>query len=206
MKGTILCFGDSNTYGYDPRLGGEGRFPEDVRWTGILKKTFQCRVENYGVCGRCIPCTDFQIRYARAQLQDGLDREAPIWIWIMLGTNDLLQGRNVTAPDVALRMKAFLESLMDTGRNLLLIAPPKMQPGAWVAEERLVRESQKLGVEYRKVAEELGIRFVDAGQWEIALTFDGVHFSEEGHRMFAQEIAKAERQHLGGNNYVSKNE
>jgi lysophospholipase L1-like esterase len=38
------------------------------------------------------------------------------------------------------------------------------------------------------VAGELGIAFLDAGQWEIALAFDGVHFSEEGHRMFAQNI------------------
>jgi lysophospholipase L1-like esterase len=106
----------------------------------------------------------------------------------MLGTNDLLQGRNVTASEVALRMKCFLEAVIQTNPNVLLIAPPNMQPGAWVTEERLVRESLKLGEEYRKVAGELGIAFLDAGQWEIALAFDGVHFSEEGHRMFAQNI------------------
>ena len=32
----ILCFGDSNTYGYNPADGS--RFPENVRWTGLLQE------------------------------------------------------------------------------------------------------------------------------------------------------------------------
>jgi lysophospholipase L1-like esterase len=68
-----------------------------------------------------------------------------------------------------------------------------MRPGAWVNEARLLEESHKLGPEYRKVAEAFGIGFADAGQWEIALTFDGVHFSEEGHRKFAREMARVMR-------------
>ena len=34
MPGTIICYGDSNTYGYDPHDQMEGRYPKDVRWTG----------------------------------------------------------------------------------------------------------------------------------------------------------------------------
>lgn len=32
----ILCYGDSNTYGYDPREPLGGRYPTAVRWTGRL--------------------------------------------------------------------------------------------------------------------------------------------------------------------------
>ena len=32
----ILCFGDSNTYGYKP--DGTGRFDTDTRWTSLLQK------------------------------------------------------------------------------------------------------------------------------------------------------------------------
>ena len=32
----ILCYGDSNTYGFDPRMGAPEQLPKDVRWTGIL--------------------------------------------------------------------------------------------------------------------------------------------------------------------------
>ncbi len=31
----ILCFGDSNTYGYNPENGG--RYDDASRWTGILQ-------------------------------------------------------------------------------------------------------------------------------------------------------------------------
>ena len=32
----LLTVGDSNTYGFDPRTGGGGRYPEEIRWTGRL--------------------------------------------------------------------------------------------------------------------------------------------------------------------------
>ena len=32
----IYAFGDSNTYGFDPRMGGAGRYPKDIRWTGVI--------------------------------------------------------------------------------------------------------------------------------------------------------------------------
>ena len=37
MNGPMLCFGDSNTYGYDPRSYLGSRYPTEERWTGILK-------------------------------------------------------------------------------------------------------------------------------------------------------------------------
>ena len=32
---TVLCYGDSNTYGFNPSNGF--RYPENVRWTGRLQ-------------------------------------------------------------------------------------------------------------------------------------------------------------------------
>ncbi|MFQ9412268.1 MAG: hypothetical protein ACLR1T_16240 [Evtepia gabavorous] len=34
------------------------------------------------------------------------------------------------------------------------------------------------------MAEQLGIRFADAGKWDIPLAYDGVHLTEQGHRAF----------------------
>ena len=42
----ILCIGDSNTYGYDPRSFFGDRYPEDVRWTDNLGA---CEVINRGL-------------------------------------------------------------------------------------------------------------------------------------------------------------
>lgn len=48
----ILCFGDSNTYGYRP--DGTGRFDEKTRWTCLLQKNFGNghRIIEEGLCGR----------------------------------------------------------------------------------------------------------------------------------------------------------
>lgn len=37
----VLCFGDSNTYGYDPagmRDGTAVRYAHDVRWCGVAQR------------------------------------------------------------------------------------------------------------------------------------------------------------------------
>ena len=83
-------------------------------------------------------------------------------------------------------MQALLEQNLSS--EFLLIAPPPMARGAWVSDEELLRTSQQLGARYRLVAERLSIHFADAGEWDISLTFDGVHFSENGHFAFVKGI------------------
>lgn len=156
MAGTIVCYGDSNTYGYDPCTLMEDQYPEQNRWTGILESETKWKIENHGICGRCIPHTGSQIRFACEQLKDWQDKDAPVWMWIMLGTNDLLQEQQFTAKDTAQRMETFLKKLMaepavSSGKiTLYLIAPARMEYGAWVDEERLYQESRQLGEEYKK--------------------------------------------------------
>lgn len=193
---TIIGYGDSNTYGYDPRTGGSGRYNKAARWTGIIEKQLGYTLENHGICGRCIPHTQEQISFAREQIREWSVRDGSLEMWIMLGTNDLLQEPAFTARDAALRMAYFLRQLMKEPAvssqkiRLLLIAPPRMQHGSWVTEERIYEESAKIGCEYQKIADLVGIPMVDAGQWDIPVLFDGVHFSEEGHRNFAAGLIK----------------
>jgi len=99
----------------------------------------------------------------------------------MLGTNDLLQG---AAPEtVCGRMERFLRS--QDMEKILLIAPPPMKLGAWVPGQNLIEDSQNLADCYRDLAQRLGIRFADAGQWNVSVAYDGVHLTQEGHSAFA---------------------
>lgn len=85
-------------------------------------------------------------------------------------------------------MERFLEHLGDA--PVLLIAPPPMTAGTWVTEARLLPDSRQLAAGYRDLAERLGIRFAAAAGWGIETLFDGVHFSEAGHRVFAEKIRR----------------
>lgn len=101
---------------------------------------------------------------------------------MMLGTNDLLQG--ASAKEAAAQMEAFLNPLPPHYKHILLVAPPPMKRGAWVPTDELMNESIDLAEEYKLLAEKLNISFVDTREWNIELTFDGVHFTEEGHHSF----------------------
>lgn len=196
MAGTLICYGDSNTYGYDPRSPVSGRYGKDIRWTGILESSTDWCVRNHGVNGRCIPHNCSQIHFACSQTEGWQKENRPVWLMIMLGTNDLLQEQKSGADATGRRMEAFLQKLSETAAvrdgniTLWLVSPPVMGPGAWVTEDRICRESEKLGDLYRKIAEKREIKFTDTGKWEIPVLFDGVHFSEEGHRQFAGNILK----------------
>ena len=52
---SIICFGDSNTYGYDPRGYFGGRYNADSRWVDILATEIGWTISNMGQNGREIP-------------------------------------------------------------------------------------------------------------------------------------------------------
>ncbi len=200
MAGTIICYGDSNTYGYDPRSFLGGRYEADRRWPEILDAETDWTVINCGMNGRCTPYFLPEIENVTHRLAQWAQEKAPVWLWIMLGTNDLLHNEQLTAQAVTERMERFLKKLLacaeiapgvpgDGGTDgkicLRLISPVHLSRGEWVETDERCRESEKLDDLYEKLAKKLGISFTCAGKWDIPVLYDGVHFSEEGSRRFA---------------------
>lgn len=167
----VICFGDSNTYGYDPRSWLGGRYDAGSRWVDILAVETGWTVQNMGVNGREIPRT-----------APGFPPDTDLLI-VMLGSNDLLQGRS--PEEAAGKLERFLSGLSLPRDQILLIAPPPMQPGEWVPNRQLIDGSRTFARCCRSLAEQLGVRFADAGDWDIPMAYDGVHFTEQGHRAFA---------------------
>ena len=187
----LLCYGDSNTYGYDPRSYLGGRYPESVRWTALLRG-YGWDVINRGENGRSIPRSDGEIK---AAIQSLCRVKADI-LTVMLGSNDLLQPSFPSAEECAKRMEQFLTALLhadgwDKSREVFLVAPPPMALGTWVQDEETIAASRRLAECYENTAQLLGIGFADAGGWGIDLAYDGVHFSETGHLAFAEGIHQA---------------
>ncbi|MCD8217177.1 MAG: GDSL-type esterase/lipase family protein [Clostridiales bacterium] len=192
MPGTIICYGDSNTYGYDPRSFLGGRYTEDRRWPEMLAARTGWKVINSGKNGRCTPYFLPEIESVCSSLERWSAEEAPVWLWIMLGTNDLLHNPQLTAEAVTDRMERFLrklaerEEISDGKIQLRLISPVHLRRGQWVESDERCRESEKMDDCYRKLAAKMGIAFTCAGEWDIPVLFDGVHFSEEGNARFAE--------------------
>ena len=167
---TILCYGDSNTYGYDPRGYFGGRY--DAPWPELLGELPGFEVRNNGSCGREIP-----------RRQVAFPSNADL-ILVMLGTNDLLQGASPEAAGE--RMEAFLAAL--DREKVLLLSPPPMVRGEWVSSDGLVDASYRLSQVYRALSERLSVRFLDTAPWSIPMAYDGVHLTEVGHRIFAERL------------------
>ena len=179
----LWCFGDSNTYGFDPTVWYGGRFARP--WPVLLGERTGCTVRNDGENGRRIPRGEEALRRFREESQG----RASALLIVQLGVNDLLNG--ATAEETAKWMEALLTA--SAAPKKLLIAPPPLKRGTWVPTDALVAESMELTRRYRLLSERLGIPFADAGEWDIELTFDGVHFTERGHEHFARGAADAVR-------------
>ncbi len=175
----VVCFGDSNTFGYDPRSWLGGRYDADSRWVDILAAETGWTVCNWGENGREVPLT-----------APGLPADADLLI-VMLGVNDLLQGRGPEA--AAGRLERFLSGLPLDRKQILLIAPPPLALGAWVPNQQLIDASRAFAQYCQLLAERLNIRFADAGGWNVSLAYDGVHFTQRGHRAFASGLLEALR-------------
>ena len=170
----IVCFGDSNTYGYDARMLIDNRYPPEYRWVDILAKRTGWTWVNQGLNGREIP------GYVISVPED-TDLFA-----VMLGTNDILQGKDSSA--VFHRMDRFLGTLTFPPEKTLLIVPVPMIMGAWVTDESTVRYSRELSVQFKKLADKHGVRFVDTTEWGVELSYDGIHYTEAGQITFADRL------------------
>ena len=149
----VICFGDSNTYGYDPRGYFGGRYDADSRWVDILAANTGWTIYNMGQNGREIPSA-----------APNLPADTNLLI-VMLGINDLLQGCSQT--QAAERLEQFLSDISLDRNKILLIAPPPVTLGAWVPSAKLIEDSRIFARLCQTLAERMGIRFADAGKWDI---------------------------------------
>jgi lysophospholipase L1-like esterase len=198
----ILCFGDSNTWGYSPETGG--RFGRDLRWTGVLQRTLGSGffVIEEGQGGRTTVWDDpveGGNKNGLAYLAPCLESHAPLdLVVLMLGTNDVKKRFGVTAFDIGLSISRLVALVLSSssGRDwkapkLLLVAPPPLARLTAFAEmfQDGAEKSMKFGETYREIAKRFGCAFLDAGEVIASSAIDGIHFEEDGHRKLGQAIA-----------------
>jgi lysophospholipase L1-like esterase len=205
---TILCYGDSNTWGFNPRTGG--RYDFKTRWpmalAGILNKNAppedpRWRVVEEGQNGRT-SCREDWIegdRNGLRQLIPILESHKPLdAVAVMLGTNDLKTRFHATAYDIARGVQRVLEAVRssrtgpdDAAPALILICPPPLVESPVFGEifGGGVELSRQLAPYYRRFAEESGALFLDAGALIESSAVDGIHLEAEAHQKLAEAVA-----------------
>jgi len=205
----LMCFGDSNTWGYDPSTGT--RFARDVRWTGVLQASLGTgyRVIEEGLNGRTTVWEDpvEGDKVGKRHLLPCLLSQAPLdLVVIMLGTNDLKMRYSAPVQDVAagLSILADIVQASTAGKDgrapaLLLVAPP---PFAKLTElagmfEGGAAKSRSLASVFAGVAQAHGCAYLDAGTVIRSSDLDGIHLDASEHEKLGRAIAREVKKILG---------
>jgi lysophospholipase L1-like esterase len=208
----ILCYGDSNTHGYDCSTLAGGRLGPGVRWPGVLAAELgpEHQVIEEGLNGRTTIWDDpyHPGRNGLAYLGPCLETHAPIdVVVIMLGTNDTktILGRTAaeiasgagTLVDVVLRSAAGPDG---SAPKVLLVAPPP--PGEITERSELwgFGEARAKGLAmarlYATAARMRGSAFLDGGLAAAVDPADGVHLAPDGHAALGRAVASVVRELL----------
>ena len=206
---TILCYGDSNTWGYNPAT--TERSSRDERWTGILRRELDdgYLVIEEGLNGRTTVWDDPIEGYKNGKeyLIPCLETHKPLdLVIIMLGTNDLKVRFSVSAFDIANSAGVLVDIVQKskTGRSngcpgVLLMAPPPVSKLTDFAEmfEGAEAKSRKFSDHYRRVAEEYRCEFLDTSKIIVSSDLDGIHFEPNEHEKLGKAVAVAVREIFG---------
>jgi lysophospholipase L1-like esterase len=206
----ILCYGDSNTWGYDPLT--RDRFNREVRWPGVLRLSLGegYEVIEEGLNGRTTVWEDPIEGYKNglSYLIPCLESHRPLdLVIIMLGTNDMKMRFSLSAYDAAEGAGVLVRIVQksEAGKDgsapaVLLMAPPPFARLTGFADFFAGGEekSRKFGEQYRRVAGELGCHFLDTATVIVSSELDGIHFEREEHARLGQEVAAAVKEIVYG--------
>lgn len=207
MKKHIVCFGDSNTHGYN----GDtlGRFDENERWTCLLQKLLgdDYLVLEEGLSGRTTVFDD-----PLHECMSGLDsiysclmsHEPVDLLIIMLGTNDTKERFSVTPEAIGIGMqrlikkaKALEEAWRDGKANILIVTPKNIDDEYEQTECAApmglgcAKRSRGLHDAFKQAAELLSCHYLNANDYVSNNNkTDYMHIDLQGHKELANALCK----------------
>ena len=204
MKKRILCFGDSNTWGY---MVTGGRFPEEVRWPMRLQALLgdDYTVIEEGFNGRTTVFEDpveGGHKSGLTYLPPCVMSHSPLdLVIIMLGTNDLKKRFGMTGFTIGGGITQLVKAARTYSMNaegvppkIMILCPPPVGENimetrhAPIFGEDSVSVSRDLPYELGRVAKLMRCEFMEAGPYCEISKADAVHMTREDHLRLAQAV------------------
>jgi lysophospholipase L1-like esterase len=210
---SVVCYGDSNTWGYATVERPDGRYAPDERWPGALRTALGAgwMVIEEGLGGRTTvnddPVEGLE-RNGRTYLLPCVYTHQPIDVLvIMLGTVDLKARFNKTAWEIAAGVGALVTIVKSAavGRSggtpqILVICPPQTRSDLKQFADLFTGAYEKslhLARHYEAMARQLGVHFLDAGRLVTSSTVDGFHLDPPEHAILGRAVAAEVRRIAG---------
>ncbi|MGV8163138.1 MAG: GDSL-type esterase/lipase family protein [Candidatus Nanoarchaeia archaeon] len=207
IKGTkrILCYGDSNTWGWVPSSMGKQRFDINSRWPGILQKKLgeEYEIIEEGLGGRTTmfddPRPEFPLRNGLKTLPIILESHLPLdYVIIMLGTTDTKEMMNLSAEQTVEGMRELILCIkkfrvLDGSKSpeILIVVPPVVDETCAFASKLFIGGTAKataLREKYKVLAEEEKVLFLDSTNKVKVDSEEGVHIDALNHEKLAEAI------------------
>jgi lysophospholipase L1-like esterase len=204
---TILCYGDSNTWGYDAARTTDTvrvRFTWDERWPGVLQQLLgrDYHVIEEALCGRTTVWEDpiEGHKSGKTYLIPCLDSHAPIdLVILMLGSNDLKKRFSLPARDIAAGIGTLVGMIQASGSGpdgqaprILIVTPPPLgilKPDFQEMFEDAAEKTPRLAAHYQAVAERYHCGFLDTTTFLAPDPADGLHLDVAAHRALGDCVA-----------------
>lgn len=192
---TVLCYGDSNTWGYMPET--DGRFPWEVRWPGILQRRLgeSYRVIENGICGRTTQFDSFREKFVNGYTgaEECVLMNTPLdMVIVMLGTNDCKDFYGAEPEEIGQGLENVGKLFSQSGADVCILSPPPLKgidrsPFRNEFGNEAEEKSRKLSGIFREVSERNHWEFMDTAFIIETGTFDGIHMTKEAHRKLGYE-------------------
>ncbi len=209
---SILCYGDSNTWGFVPgsldlATGYMERYPRHIRWTGQLQERLghDYLVIEEGLCGRNTNIGNSselggESSNGKTYLPPCLLSHAPLdWVVLMLGSNDFKMSLNRLAEDVAFGLEELIRIIqsstagfdMKKSPQILLIAPPFLNTQQGMFSDIFNGASEKsktLPALCEKLAEKYNCEYLNMSLHITMNEVDGLHIDENNQILFSKLV------------------
>ncbi|MHA6645884.1 GDSL-type esterase/lipase family protein [Mesorhizobium sp. A623] len=218
QKKSILCFGDSLTWGWIPVIEGSPtyRYPYEQRWTGVMASHLgdAYHVVEEGLSARTTSADDPNdprlngSAYLPASIASHLPLDLVI---LLLGTNDTKPFFNRTPYDITYGMAKLVGQVLTGGGGIgtpypapkcLVVAPPPLSPMPHPYFQGMFggghEKSGELGKQYRDMADFMKVDFLNAGDFITTDGSDGIHFTVQNNLDLGKAIADKVAKILAG--------
>lgn len=208
---TILCYGDSNTWGYVPGSFNEKnyymeRYSCHQRWPSILQKILgsDYYVIEEGLNGRTtnVDYKDFAGRNGKTFLPVCLYSHAPLHLVILvLGINDLKAEFKRTSQEVTQGLSELIDIIQTSTFGPDMQSPPKILLIGYPIPSRedgyednifagAIARAKQFDQDFKKLAAKANCFYFNAAPHIVLSEIDGIHFDEKAHDIFAHIISE----------------
>ncbi len=197
----ILCYGDSNTYGYNPETGG--RFDKNSRWSGILS---QILAPDYTVIEEGMNNRTGFFKNPEGIKQSGseylsifLQNNQDIDICILsLGTNDTQIFYNIDKEIAKIYIQKLINDLKETNPQIKIIVVPPVKITTDILSsgfsilfnKNSITKIENIFPAFKETAVKNNCYYLDFNEFCQPSNFDGLHYTTESHRIIAEQLAE----------------